>query len=90
MLWHAQVLVQLIERLNLKNLVLLEPADDTLPGMAEGEPFGAMLMTLAGGRIIRRESVQVESLSPDALGAPYPDQGHRAALRALTSKKNNP
>lgn len=87
MLWHAQVLVQLIERLNLNNVVLLEPADDTLPGLVKGESLGGMLMTLAGGRITRRESVQVDPMSPDALRAPYPDQGHCAALRAFTSNK---
>lgn len=87
MLWHAQVLVQLIERLNLKKLVVLEPADDTLPGLVRGESFGGMLMTLAGGCITRRESVQVGPMSPEALSAPYPDQGHRAALRALNPTK---
>lgn len=88
MLWHAQVVGQLIERLNLKNVVLLEPADDPLPGLVKGESFGETLMTLAGGRITRRESVQIDPMSAEALGAPYPDQGHCAAMRALKSTKN--
>jgi tRNA(adenine34) deaminase len=88
MLWHAEVLVQLIERLNLKNVMLLEPADDTLPSLAKGESFGAMLITLASGRITRRELAHVETMSPEALSAPYPDQGHCAALRALNPTKN--
>lgn len=88
MLWHAQVVGQLIERLNLKNIVLLEPADDTLPGLVKGESFGGMLMTLVSERIARRESVPVAPMSPEAVGAPYPDQGHCAALRALNSTKN--
>jgi tRNA(adenine34) deaminase len=87
MRWHAQVLVQLIERLNLSNVVVLEPADDTLPALVRGESLGGMLTTLAGGRITRRESVQVDPMSPEALSAPYPDQGHCAALRAFTSNK---
>lgn len=89
MLWHAQVVVQLIERLNLKNVALLEPADDTLPGQEKGQSFGGMLVTLAGGRITRRESIQVALMSPEALRAPYPDQGHCAALRALNPTKNS-
>jgi tRNA(adenine34) deaminase len=89
MRWHALVVVDLIDRLNLKNVVLLELADDTLPGLVKGESIGGVLMALAGGRITRRESVQVEPLSPQALSAPYPDQGHCAALCAFTSKKKN-
>lgn len=88
MQWHAQVLVELIERLKLTKLMLLEPADDTLPGLVHGESFGAMLMTLASGRITRRESVQVEPMRPEALRAPYPDKGHCAALRALNPTEN--
>jgi tRNA(adenine34) deaminase len=87
MQWHAQVLVELIERLNLMNIVLLEPVDDTLPGLVRGESFGTMLMTLVAGRITRRESVQVEPMHPEALRAPYPDQGHCAALRDLNPTK---
>jgi tRNA(adenine34) deaminase len=89
MLWHAQVVVQLIERLNLKRVVLLEPANDTLPGQVQGESFGGLLVALAGGRITRYESIQVAPMNPEALRAPYPDQGHRAALRDL-NLKNNP
>lgn len=88
MRWHAQVLVELIERLNLTQVVLLEPAGDTLPGLTKDESFGAMLTTLAGGRITRRESVQVDPMSPETMSAPYPDQGHCAALRLLKSTKN--
>jgi tRNA(adenine34) deaminase len=43
MQWHAQVLVELIERLNLMNIVLLEPVDDTLPGLVRGESFESAL-----------------------------------------------
>ena len=87
MQWHAQVVVELIERLNLTNLVLLEPAGDALPGQTAGETFGAMLMTLAGGRVIERKSEQTDVLSQAALSAPYLDKGHRAALRAVDTIK---
>ncbi len=88
MVWHAQVVLQLIERLNLRNVMLLESASDTLPGQLQGESFGGMLMTLAGGRITRHETIHVAPLSVEAVSAPYPDHGHRAAMRELNFKKN--
>jgi tRNA(adenine34) deaminase len=84
--WHLQVLVELLARLNLSRVVLLEPAGDTLPGNTGNETLGQALLSLLPARVLRRESVSVVPLNASDASAPYPDQGHRAALRALKAK----
>lgn len=87
--WHAQVVCELLERLDLQQVLLLEPAADaaqeTLGGMPSAWLLGQMLMALAGPRVARRESCAVPPLTAAALAAPYPDAGHRAALRMFAS-----
>ena len=90
LIWHAQVVWQLIERLDVSNVVVLEPANDALRGMAQIQPsapaqaqsLGQLVMALAGSRVVRRSEHPTAPMTVDALNAPYPDQGHRAAQRA--------
>lgn len=75
--WHRQVLLELIERLELKNIVLV---------MQRGsEVLGRTLPTTAPERfsdVLVMNVIEQELL---ALAAPFPDAGHRAALRAFAS-----
>jgi tRNA(adenine34) deaminase len=84
--WHLQVLAELFDRLGLNELVLLESESDTLPGNTEKETLGQSLLSLMSKRVLRRESVAIAALNPHAANAPYPDSGHRAALRVLKAK----
>lgn len=92
--WHAQVVLQWMERLNLVNVVLLELVGDALcddaqnqHAAAEAQPglpqqtLGQLVMALAQQRVVRCDTLQLPTLKVDALNAPYPDDGHRAALR---------
>jgi tRNA(adenine34) deaminase len=84
--WHLQVLSELLVQLNLNQVLVLEPAGDSMPGKAPTETLGQALTLLLPERVFAQESVMIDALSPQAANAPYPDPGHRAALRALTSK----
>jgi tRNA(adenine34) deaminase len=84
--WHLQVLAELIEHLGLHGLVLIESESDTLPGHTENETLGQALQSLLPTRVLRRESMAIAPLNPHDANAPYPDSGHRAALRALNAK----
>ena len=89
--------MQLVARLNVWNVLLLESADDalrgsvrTLPsGEAQTQPsepaqtLGQLVMALAEQRVVRLDVYPIAPMTDDALNAPYPDQGHRAAQRAL-------
>lgn len=90
LVWHAQVLCELLVRLDLHAVCLLEPAADTLQESRDSEPsgqsLGQALMALAGPRVRRRESCVLPAMTPAALAAPYPDAGHRAALRAFAPR----
>lgn len=101
--WHAQVLCELLDRLDVHQVLLLEPAADIAldhrDGVLSTPPLGPLLMALAGPRVRRRESCALTPMTVEALAAPYPDAGHRAALRAIacwaqaterSSAKNNP
>ena len=73
--WHRQILLELIERLDLKNinLVLQRGNDDLWREMPEiwPERFADLLV------------MEIAALDSMALDAPFPDSGHRAALRAF-------
>lgn len=74
--WHRQVLFELVERLDLKNIVLvLQNENDqlglTLPMGAEPRYCGRLVTNLA------------PDLTDTGYEAPFPDRGHRAALRAF-------
>ncbi|MFZ4480713.1 MAG: tRNA adenosine(34) deaminase TadA [Rhodoferax sp.] len=75
--WHLQVLTELVLQLDLKNVVLmLQDRGDALaaalPSCTPGRYAGQTLVAAA---------TAVES-SHSAYQAPYPDEGHRAALRS--------
>ncbi|WP_309683794.1 tRNA adenosine(34) deaminase TadA [Polaromonas sp.] len=111
---HRQVLLELVERLDLKSIVLV--VQDwggllglTLPMAAPGRYQGLLVMntTLATGdvplsagflawremcaknpefdvaRLFARGNPQMNADECQAYNAPFPDQGHRAALRAF-------
>ena len=86
-IWHAQVLCELLARLDLQQVLLLEPVADVLQELRDTDPsgqsLGQLLMALAGPRVCRRESCVLPPMSTSALVAPYPDAGHRAAMRAF-------
>lgn len=112
--WHRQVLIEFIERLDLKNIVLV--VQDwggllglTLPMEAPERYRGLLVMntTLATGevplspgflawrtmcaqnpefdvaRLFARGNPQMTPPECAAYNAPFPDRGHRAALRAF-------
>ncbi len=112
--WHRQVLLELVERLDLHNVVLV--VQDwggllglTLPMAAPGRYRGLLVMntTLATGdaplspgflawrdmcaknpefdvaRLFARGNPQMSAEACAAYNAPFPDRGHRAALRAF-------
>jgi tRNA(adenine34) deaminase len=74
--WHRQVLLDFVERLDLKNIVLvLQDWDDllglTLPLAKSSRYCGLLLLNAA------------QDAGDMAYDAPFPDGGHRAALRAF-------
>jgi tRNA(adenine34) deaminase len=85
--WHAQVLSELLERLDLRQVLLLESAADAVresrDGAPPGQSLGQLLMALADQRVLRRESCVLPAMAAAALVAPFPDDGHRAGVRAL-------
>lgn len=73
--WHRQVLLELVERLDLKNIVLV------------GHDFGSVLgRALRADMASRVAGLMVVDIAVDiddpAFAAPFPDRGHRASLRA--------
>lgn len=112
--WHRQVLLEFVERLDLRNVVLV--VQDwggllglTLPMAAPRRYRGLLVMntTLATGevplspgfvawrnmcaqnpefdvaRLFARGNPQMSAAECTAYNAPFPDRGHRAALRAF-------
>ena len=77
--WHAQVLVELMDRLDLKQVELLVSGDAL-------ELVGRIKARIPH-RVINTQSVQPELLGPAAADAPFPDNGYRAALRAFSFLK---
>jgi tRNA(adenine34) deaminase len=88
--WHLQVLVELVNRLKLEKVLVLEPADDSVPGERSGQTLGQALMLMLPEHILGRESAEIDVLDARATNAPYPDQGHRAALNALLPRAIKP
>lgn len=112
--WHRQVLLELVERLNLRNVVLV--VQDwggllglTLPLADPSRYRGLLVMNTALGtgdvplspgflawremcaknpdfdvaRLFARGNPQMSAEEAAAYNAPFPDSGHRAALRAF-------
>ena len=78
--WHQQVLTELVERLDLNNVVLVV--------QSSSQRLGQALMSSAPDRFAE---LLLKDLEPPAKGqqaayeAPFPDRGHRAALRAFAA-----
>lgn len=112
--WHRQVLLEFVERLDLRNVVLV--VQDwggllglTLPMAAPGRYRGLLVMNTVLGtgdaplspgflawremcrtkpdfdvaRLFARGNPQMSAAECEAYNAPFPDRGHRAALRAF-------
>ncbi len=80
--WHAQVLLELLARLDLRHVTLTAPASV--------DPLTHLLRQSAAARITQVTRAQPDTLSPIVLNAPYPDSGHRAALRAFAAMTIDP
>lgn len=77
--WHAQILAELIERLDLHHIILI---------VADAQsPLARQLLAVAPDRISSIVCTEADPLDQQALEAPFPDAGHRAALRAFSSMK---
>lgn len=112
--WHRQVLLEFVERLDLKNIVLvvqdwggllgltvpmaapqryrgllvmntqLATGDAPLsPGFLAWREMCAKKPDFAVGRLLARGNPQMTEQECAAYDAPFPDRGHRAALRAF-------
>jgi tRNA(adenine34) deaminase len=88
--WHLQVLLELLDQLGIQSVRVMELAGDSLAGTIFGQTLGQALMLKLNGRVIERESVEIDPLDALAANAPYPDQGHRAALNLLASLNTKP
>jgi tRNA(adenine34) deaminase len=75
---HRQILLEWIERLDLRGIVLVVPWDHALLGltlpMAAPERFKGVLAVA---------SQHLDTLAPPAQEAPYADAGYRAALKVM-------
>ncbi|MGE4330176.1 tRNA adenosine(34) deaminase TadA [Diaphorobacter sp.] len=71
--WHGQVLQELLERLDLRNVVLV----------AQDDTWGALLQAAAPARLAGTLVLQADTPRGSAYDAPFPDAGHRAAPRAF-------
>jgi tRNA(adenine34) deaminase len=80
--WHAQVLLELIQHLKLK-AVQVSVAKSTLS-------LAMALHALAPESVESVVVAESDSLSDEALQAPFPDQGHRAGPQAFSSLKIQP
>jgi tRNA(adenine34) deaminase len=79
---HAQVLLELIQRLDLP-AVQLVVAESALP-------LAYKLQALAPQSVLGIEVAQTDALNNDALHAPFPDKGHQAGPQAFSSLKIQP
>jgi len=74
--WHRQVLLELVERLDLSNIVLVVQDRRDL-----------LALSLPLSNVLRYRGLLVTNLAPDAADAayeaPFPDRGHRAGPRAF-------
>lgn len=77
--WHRQVLVELIERLDLQDIVLV--------GQDWGGLLGLTLPMAVPGRVqgLLAMGAPLAAEMGAAGDAPFPDRGHRAALRAFSA-----
>jgi len=74
--WHASYLAQWFNRLGLEHVTLLTPA--------VMQPLVHELQRAAGQRIQQVQLHDLPLISEQERNLPFPDNGHRAALRAFT------
>jgi tRNA(adenine34) deaminase len=74
--WHRQVLLELLERLDLSRVVLVVQNDADQLGLSLSLTMGSRFCGLLVANILPDET-------DTAYDAPFPDRGHRAALRAF-------
>ncbi len=74
--WHLQLLRELVVHLDLHHMVVLQAA---------GLPLGKGLQITEGARCegLMALELRADAATQDAFEAPFPDRGHRAALRAF-------
>lgn len=77
LLWHAQCVAQLFDHLGLTRVILVLPR--------EMQDLGQHMVSIASDRITHVEYREPDFLTPLARNVPYPDKGHRAALRAFSA-----
>ena len=75
--WHRQVLLEWVERLNLSKVVVLVPQQDALAGLTSS------LSSESWYRDLLITRIPCDETDPP-YQAPFPDRGHRAALRAFS------
>jgi tRNA(adenine34) deaminase len=75
--FHQQCLGEFVERLDLRNMVLVVQAGSLALGMVDG--------LLVSGRVKAVVRMHMQASAQDVLAyeCPYPDAGHKAALRAF-------
>ena len=78
--WHVQVLTELVDRLNPGPVILVVDVSSKTLGLALQAKTPARYHGL---RVL--EAVTRHELSSAAYDAPFPDRGHRAALRAFAA-----
>ena len=84
---HRQILMQWIDRLDLQNIILVVqdwggPLGFTLPVAAPHRYRGLLFMSTLLGT---GDDAQMSAAERAAYNAPFPDSGHRAALRAFAT-----
>jgi tRNA(adenine34) deaminase len=77
--WHRQVLREFVERLELRNIVLVVHPSGDLFARAAAEAFAD-----------RCRGILLVPAEPEASDAPFPDPGHRAAVRAFAAMAPEP
>ncbi len=78
--WHRQLLLEFMDRLGLERIVLLVQQGNQALGRALVESASDRFVAL---RVL--ESAQLGEMTICAEQAPFPDRGHRAALRAFAT-----
>jgi tRNA(adenine34) deaminase len=75
--WHAQVMLEWLSWLNLSDIMLISPASM--------EALTQRIRAGAGGQRVRTRYSQAQAVDLAMSSAPFPDAGHRAALRAFAA-----
>ena len=75
--WHTQILLEWLDRLDVHNVTLI--VSDAMSELAQ------LVLAGAHGRILNMVTAKPDGMTQEALEAPFPDVGHRAALRAFSS-----